>query len=159
MRRDLEKQLPNEKHQQTSLANLSPVYLVFNNTSGGNGEGEGGWGGTRREREGGREGRVGGMGWGFWGVGVGGVGRGLNGPEEAVISLDAQEVLDPSFDPRSDLQGHCSFLRCEFSPLRVKYWRGQWRIIIFKAIITCLCLPSVSLGSSGLSAVGLTDAA
>ena len=52
MRRDLEKQLPNEKHQQTSLANVSPVYLVFNNTSGGNGEREGGGGGNT-EGEGG----------------------------------------------------------------------------------------------------------
>ena len=157
MRRDSEKQLPKEKHQQTSLANLSPVYLVFNNTSGGNGEREGGWG------EHGGRGRVAGRGervelGGGW-VGRAGVGRVLNGPEDAVISLDAQEVLDPSFDPRSDLQGHRSFLRCEFSTLRVKYWRGRWRIIIFKAIITCLCLPCVSLGSSGLSAVGLTDTA
>ena len=31
--RRLGKRLPNEKHQQTSLINLSLVYLVFNNTT------------------------------------------------------------------------------------------------------------------------------
>ena len=31
--RGLGKRLPNEKHQQTSLINVSPVYLVFDNTT------------------------------------------------------------------------------------------------------------------------------